>query len=83
MAPVGNFKRITASLSQPVGPKWRCRKGSDPDSWKVLAPAHGDVGLSVLCLHLLMLTPLPVGIVAGEGESSGGRVRKSAAGLRG
>lgn len=33
-----------------------------------------------------MLTPLPVGIVrivAGEGESSGGRVRKSAAGLRG
>lgn len=86
MAPVGNFKRITASLSQPLGPKWRCRKGSDPDSWKVLAPAHGDVGLSVLRLHLLMLTPLPVGIVgivAGEGESSGGPVRKPATRLRG
>lgn len=30
-----------------------------------------------------MLTPLPVGIVAGEGESSGGPVRKPATRLRG
>lgn len=37
----------------------------------------------MLRLHLLTLTPLPVGIVAGEGESSGGRVRKPATRLRG
>lgn len=40
----------------------------------------------MLRLHLLTLTPLPVGIVgivAGEGESSGGPVRKPTTRLRG
>lgn len=49
-------------------------------------PCPRGVGLSVLRLHFLTLTPLPVGIVgivAGKGESSVGPVRKPATRLRG